>query len=167
MGKLLLLDELILELKILRKSGKRIVFTNGCFDILHAGHSRYLSAARAEGDLLIIGLNSDQSVQQIKGALRPIIEEQQRAEVLAGLGCVDYVVLFDEPDPLKLICAIEPDVLVKGADWTEKDIIGGDFVKNRGGAVKRIRLLPDISTTVIIKRIRERFCKGGESNNDS
>ena len=167
MGKLVTVEELKKALKPLRGDGKRIVFTNGCFDILHAGHFRYLSAARAEGDFLIIGLNSDQSVRQIKGALRPIIEEQQRAEVLAGLGCVDYVVLFDEPDPLKLICAIVPDVLVKGADWAEKDIIGGDFVKNRGGAVKRIRLLPDISTTVIIERIRERFCKGGESKNGS
>ena len=159
MKKLVTLDELKKVLESLRGRGKRIVFTNGCFDILHAGHSRYLSAARAEGDVLIIGLNSDQSVQKIKGALRPIIEEQQRAEVLEGLGFVDYVVLFDEPDPLNLIRAIEPDVLVKGADWAEKDIIGGDFVINRGGAVKRIRLLPDISTTVIIERIRERFCE--------
>lgn len=167
MGTLVTVEELKKALKPLRKAGKRIVFTNGCFDILHAGHSRYLSAARAEGDVLIIGLNSDQSVQQIKGTLRPIIEAKQRAEVLAGLGCVDYLVLFDEPDPLKLIRTIEPDVLVKGADWAEKDIIGGDIVKNRGGAVKRIRLLPDISTTVIIERIRERFCQGGGSNNGS
>lgn len=164
MGKLVTLDELIKALEPPRRAGKRIVFTNGCFDILHAGHSHYLAAARAEGDVLVVGLNSDRSVGQIKGPRRPIIVQQQRAEVLAGLACVDYVVLFDEPDPLELIQSIGPDVLVKGADWAETNIIGGDFIKARGGHVKRIKLLPGISTSIIIERICERF--GRDSGSD-
>jgi rfaE bifunctional protein nucleotidyltransferase chain/domain len=122
---------------------------------MHAGHVRYLAAAESEGDLLVVGLNSDASVRSIKGNKRPIVNQDQRAEVLASLECVDYVVLFDAPDPLTLIQALRPDVLVKGADWTEEKIIGGDFVKSRGGSVIRIPLVPEISTTQIVQRILE------------
>ena len=139
----------------LRREGKRVVFTNGCFDILHVGHVRYLASARNEGDVLVVGLNSDRSVKSIKQENRPVIPEDQRAEVLAGLWCVDYVTLFDEPDPLPLIEAVMPDVLVKGADWAEDEIIGSDFVKASGGRVVRIEMVPDISTSRIIRRILE------------
>ncbi|MEZ4524613.1 MAG: D-glycero-beta-D-manno-heptose 1-phosphate adenylyltransferase [Desulfobacterales bacterium] len=141
----------ILEKK--RQDGHAIVFTNGCFDLLHAGHVRYLNAARKQGDLLVVGLNSDASVHAIKGEKRPIVPQQQRAEVLAALECVDYVSIFDEHDPLLLIQSLKPHVLVKGADWAEKDIIGGDFVKSIGGRVERIHLVPGASTTAIIERI--------------
>ncbi|MFO8084078.1 MAG: D-glycero-beta-D-manno-heptose 1-phosphate adenylyltransferase [Desulfobacterales bacterium] len=137
----------------LRRFAKRIVFTNGCFDLLHAGHVRYLSEAKSYGDILVVGLNSDRSVRTIKGEKRPIISETQRAEVLAGLWCVDYVTLFHEPDPLTLIEKIQPDVLVKGADWTEDNIVGADIVKKSGGKVVRIQLVPEISTSEIIRKI--------------
>ena len=136
-----------------RRSGKKVVFTNGCFDILHAGHVRYLAAAGAKGDLLVVGLNSDASVRLIKGEKRPIVNQQHRAELLAALDCVDYVVLFDSPDPLSLIQNLKPDVLVKGADWTEETIIGSDFVKANGGSVERISLVPEVSTSQIIEKI--------------
>jgi len=141
-----------------REKGQRVAFTNGCFDILHAGHVRYLTAARATADILVVGLNSDASVGMIKGPLRPINPASLRAEVLAGLRCVDCVVLFEEPDPLALIKALQPDILVKGADWAEDRIIGADTVKQRGGRVERIDLVPDISTSALIERIRERYC---------
>ncbi|MBF0390667.1 MAG: D-glycero-beta-D-manno-heptose 1-phosphate adenylyltransferase [Desulfamplus sp.] len=135
----------------------KIVFTNGCFDILHAGHVAYLDAASNQGDILVVGLNSDNSVKKIKGERRPIISQTQRAKVLAALECVDYVVIFDEPDPENLIKKIAPDVLVKGADWSEEKIIGSDFVKKLGGKVERIELVPEISTTTIIERIVMRY----------
>ncbi|MBF0241773.1 MAG: D-glycero-beta-D-manno-heptose 1-phosphate adenylyltransferase [Desulfamplus sp.] len=135
----------------------KIVFTNGCFDILHAGHVAYLDAASNQGDILVVGLNSDNSVKKIKGERRPIISQTQRAKVLAALECVDYVVIFDEPDPENLIKKIAPDVLVKGADWSEEKIIGSDFVKKLGGKVQRIELVPEISTTTIIERIVMRY----------
>ena len=141
-----------------RHDGRRIAFTNGCFDILHAGHVRYLTAARATADMLVVGLNSDASVRMIKGPRRPLNPETLRAEVLCGLRCVDWVVLFQEPDPLALITALQPDVLVKGADWAEDRIIGADVVKQRGGRVERIALVPAISTSALIDRIRERYC---------
>ena len=140
-----------------RAENKTIVFTNGCFDILHAGHVSYLEAAAAQGDILILGLNSDRSVKAIKGNRRPIINEQQRAEVVAALACVDHVVIFDEPDPEALIRAVVPHVLAKGADWPEDKIIGGDFVKQNNGRVARITLAPGISTTIIIERILKTF----------
>jgi len=155
MNKILTLESLLQTLKIFREKSTRIVFTNGCFDILHVGHVRYLTAARAKGDLLILGLNSDESVKHIKGDKRPIICQEERAEVLAGLWCVDYITIFDEPDPLKLIKAISPDVLVKGADWQEENIIGADFVKAKGGRVERISVVPGASTSQIIQRIIE------------
>jgi rfaE bifunctional protein nucleotidyltransferase chain/domain len=140
------------------KAGRRVAFTNGCFDILHAGHVRYLSAARASADMLLVGLNTDQSVRKIKGPRRPINPEALRAEVLAGLACVDLVVLFDEPDPMALIQTVKPDVLVKGADWPEDQIVGADFVKQQGGRVARIDLVEDISTSALIQVIKERYC---------
>lgn len=151
-------DNLLQAVSDLKNSGKIIVFTNGCFDILHAGHVRYLSAAKSLGDTLIVGLNSDISVKLIKGEKRPIVSQEQRAEVLAALFCVDYVALFDEPDPLNLICAIKPDILVKGADWAEDKIIGADVVKSAGGRVERITIVPNISTSEIISRIVSRYC---------
>jgi rfaE bifunctional protein nucleotidyltransferase chain/domain len=146
------------KLKDLRKAGKRIVFTNGCFDLLHVGHVRYLTAARKEGDLLVVGLNSDTSVKRIKGSQRPIIEQAQRSEILASLQVVDYVTFFDEPDPLVLIQRLKPAVLVKGADWGANDIVGADFMKSRGGRVVRVPLVKDISSSNIIERIVKRFC---------
>ena len=157
--KVVTLDQLVIGLGNARKSGMQIVFTNGCFDILHVGHVRYLAAAGREGDLLVVGLNSDASVRIIKGDKRPLVPQDQRAEVLASLICVDYVVIFDAPDPATLIETIAPDVLVKGADWAEADIVGGDFVKSRGGKVVRISLVPAASTSGIIERIVENYCR--------
>ena len=158
-SKILKLSDLVQALEGLRKAGKRIVFTNGCFDILHVGHVRYLTAARSKGDALVLGLNSDASVKSIKPDNRPIVSQDQRAEVLAGLACVDYITIFDEPDPLALIQAIKPDVLVKGADWEEAEIIGSDVVKSYGGNVVRIEVVPDISTSEIIRRVLKFYGK--------
>ncbi|HXH85595.1 MAG TPA: D-glycero-beta-D-manno-heptose 1-phosphate adenylyltransferase [Nitrospira sp.] len=142
-------------LEAARRQKKRIVFTNGCFDLIHVGHTRYLQAAKQLGDLLVVGVNSDASVRSLNKAQdRPIVNEAQRAEVLAALGCVDYVVIFREPDPLNLITALRPDVLVKGGDWAIDKIVGRDVVEQRGGVVKTIPLVPGISTTSLIQRIR-------------
>jgi rfaE bifunctional protein nucleotidyltransferase chain/domain len=141
----------------LKKERKKIVFTNGCFDLIHVGHVRYLQKARVLGDRLVVGLNSDQSVRRIKDPARPLISEDQRAEVLAALECVDYVVLFDEDDPFELIKEIRPDILVKGADWSMDKIIGANLVSSYGGEVKRIELVPSISTSEIINRIISRY----------
>jgi rfaE bifunctional protein nucleotidyltransferase chain/domain len=149
--------ELVPVLRGLQAGGKVVVFTNGCFDLLHAGHVRYLAAARQEGDVLVVGLNSDRSVRDIKGDMRPILNESERAEVLAGLAAVNYVVLFDEADPLRLITALAPDVLVKGGDWPEEAIIGAPLVRNRGGRVVRIPVVEGASTSAIIARILERY----------
>lgn len=140
-----------------RKKSKRIVFTNGCFDILHAGHVEYLNLSATFGDVLILGLNSDQSVQTIKGDKRPVVGQEHRAYVMAGLGCIDHVVLFDEPDPGDLIQEVCPDVLVKGADWPEDQIIGADFVKANGGTIERVAFEHDISTTKIIEKIGQLY----------
>jgi D-beta-D-heptose 7-phosphate kinase/D-beta-D-heptose 1-phosphate adenosyltransferase len=158
-SKILKLTDLIQMVKYLGKSGKQIVFTNGCFDILHVGHVRYLAAARSEGDVLVVGLNSDVSVKSIKPGNRPIVTQEQRAEVLAGLAFVDFITIFDESDPLALISAIKPDILVKGADWKEKEIVGADVVKAYGGKVVRVEVVPGISTSRIIRRIIKRFQK--------
>ena len=142
-------------LPIRRAQGRRIVFTNGCFDLLHVGHIRYLQAAHDMGDILIVGLNTDASVQTLnKGNGRPIMPQGQRAEVLAALACVDYVVLFDESDPEQLIADLKPDVLVKGGDWKPEQIVGRESVEARGGLVRTVPLVPDISTTTIINKIR-------------
>jgi D-glycero-beta-D-manno-heptose 1-phosphate adenylyltransferase len=155
--KLLKLTELSCRLETHRRSGKRIVFTNGCFDLLHAGHVRYLAEAKAQGEILVVGLNSDVSVKVIKGAGRPIVPQDQRAEVLGAFACVDYVVLFDEKDPLRLIRALKPDILVKGADWAEHEIIGADAVKADGGRVVRIPINIDISSSRIISKILAQY----------
>ncbi len=136
-----------------RRAGQRIVFTNGCFDLLHAGHVHYLEEARSHGDCLVVGLNSDTSVAALKGHSRPINNEIYRSSVLAALACVDYVILFNEITPLALIEAIEPDVLVKGADWKEDDIVGADLVKKRGGRILRIPFSHNVSTSAIVKKI--------------
>ena len=138
-----------------RAAGARIVFTNGCFDLLHAGHIQYLRFARSRGDVLIVGVNDDASVTRLKGAGRPVLRAPERAEVLAGLAAVDHVVLFAEDTPRALIAAVAPDVLVKGADWAEDDIVGRDEVLARGGRVERIALVPGVSTSEIIRRMRE------------
>jgi len=138
----------------LRAAGRTIVFTNGVFDLLHVGHLRYLQHARGLGDALIVGVNSDRSVRLIKGPDRPITSEAERAEVLAALTCVDAVVVFDEETPRDLIAAIQPDVLVKGADWAEDAIVGRDIVEARGGRVVRVAIEPGHSTTNIVDRIR-------------
>jgi D-beta-D-heptose 7-phosphate kinase/D-beta-D-heptose 1-phosphate adenosyltransferase len=138
----------------------RVVFTNGCFDLLHLGHLRYLEDARALGDLLVVGVNSDSSVREIKGALRPIQGEEERSELLAGLHCVDYTIIFDDPDPLSLIETIQPDILVKGADWPEDRIVGADVVRKKGGRVERIALTPQRSTSSIVERVVERYGAG-------
>lgn len=141
----------------LKQSGKRIVFTNGCFDILHPGHTRYLSAARGLGDLLVVAVNSDASVRSIKGPKRPILDERVRAELVAALECVDMVLIFDEDNPLRVIRALLPDILVKGGDWAEDEIIGADVVRKAGGEVKRIPFEAGFSTTGIIDTIVTRY----------
>lgn len=135
------------------RPGRRVVFTNGCFDLLHAGHVDVLTRARALGDLLVVGVNDDGSVARLKGPSRPVTPLAQRAYVLAGLSCVDFVSPFAEDTPLKLIKAVLPDVLVKGGDWPVASIVGGDVVTARGGRVVSLTLVPGLSTTAIIERI--------------
>lgn len=163
--KILNAKALTAKLAVLRQSGIRVVFTNGCFDILHAGHVRYLSAARDQGDLLVLGLNSDKSMRKIKGPKRPIVDQIRRAEVLAALICVDYISVFDDADPLRLIKTIKPDVLVKGSDWPMEKIIGADFVRDCGGRVVRVDVVPAISTSRIIRTIVERYASHEFSKN--
>jgi rfaE bifunctional protein nucleotidyltransferase chain/domain len=143
------IDELKKVVEENRKENKKIVFTNGCFDILHAGHVDYLEKAKSLGDVLIVGLNSDSSIRRIKGSLRPIVPQEFRARVLLGLKAVDYVVIFEEDTPEKLIKLVRPDVLVKGADWELDKIVGREFAKE----VVRIPFVYDISTTKIIEKI--------------
>jgi D-beta-D-heptose 7-phosphate kinase/D-beta-D-heptose 1-phosphate adenosyltransferase len=139
----------------LRAAGKSVVFTNGVFDLLHPGHVRYLQDARALGDALIVAVNSDRSVRSYKTPDRPINVEQERAELVASLACVDAAVIFDEDTPLAVVKRIQPDVLVKGADWAEDSIVGRDVVEARGGRVVRMQLAPGHSTTELINRIRQ------------
>lgn len=153
--KVLPRDQLLSILTGERAKGKRIVFTNGCFDLMHIGHTRYLQAAKTLGDILVVGVNSDASVRTLdKAPGRPIVPEAQRAEILAALGCVDFVIIFDESDPLQLITAVQPDVLVKGGDWVIDRIVGREIVEARGGMVKTIPLVPGLSTTGLLQRIR-------------
>jgi len=138
-----------------RKAGRRIVFTNGCFDLIHPGHIRYLTAARALGDLLVVGVNTDASVRRLgKSPDRPFNAEQDRVEVLAGLACVDFVTLFDQDTPIELIQALRPDVLVKGGDWAPDEIVGADLVRADGGEVHSLPFADSYSTTRLIERIR-------------
>lgn len=137
----------------LKRKGKRIVFTNGCFDILHPGHIRYLTKAKSLADVLVVAVNSDKSVKAIKGRNRPINNQAGRLEVLSGLEMVDFVTIFNDPTPEKLILSLKPDVLVKGADWKARDIVGANFVKAYGGRVIRVAYLKGHSTTNLIKKI--------------
>ena len=138
-----------------RKAGRVVVFTNGCFDLVHRGHIHLLRQAKALGDLLIVGLNSDVSVKTIKGPDRPIMPEADRIELIAALEMVDYVVVYSEPDPYHIIAAIKPNVLVKGGDWSADEIVGADVVEQNGGRVAVVPYLPGFSTTQIIERIRK------------
>jgi len=153
-NKIKTLPELLKALKKLRARHKRIVFTNGCFDILHAGHVNYLAGARFLGDALVVGLNSDDSVRRLKGKGRPIVTQKNRAKVLAALACVDFIVVFNNPTPFDLIKAIKPDVLVKGGDWKIKDIVGGRFVRSCGGRVKSLPYIKGFSTKALIRKIK-------------
>jgi len=155
--KIISWEQLKEEVKKWQTSGLKVVFTNGCFDLLHIGHIRYLQAAKKYGDKLIVAINSDRSVREIKGERRPIISENERAEIVAALDCVDRVVIFDEPTPLSLINFLQPDVLVKGADWPEEKIVGREVVLAKGGKIIRIPVVEGISTTEIIKKILKRY----------
>jgi rfaE bifunctional protein nucleotidyltransferase chain/domain len=155
--KIKTVQELRPLLDILRATGKKIVFTNGCFDIIHTGHTRYLAIARSFGDLLVVAVNSDASVRTIKGDKRPINTQAERAETLAALESVDFVTIFDEPDPHKVISALQPDVLAKGGDWPIEKIIGRDVVEARGGRVVNVPYVKGASTTEIIERILKIF----------
>jgi D-beta-D-heptose 7-phosphate kinase/D-beta-D-heptose 1-phosphate adenosyltransferase len=155
MGEILSRNNLVQVRKRLKAEGKRVVFTNGCFDILHRGHVDYLAKAKAQGDVLIVGLNADSSMKRLKGPGRPIVEEEDRAIVLAALAVVDYVCVFDEDTPYELIRVLVPDVLVKGADWSVNDIVGKDVVEAAGGSVHTIEFLPNRSTSKIIQKIAQ------------
>lgn len=149
------LPALLAQLEVWRAAGQRIVFTNGCFDLMHPGHVEYLEAARAEGERLVIGLNSDRSVRALKGETRPILPEHARARLLAALACVDAVVVFDEDTPAALIEQVCPDVLAKGADYQLHEVVGAAFVQARGGRVALIEFVPGFSTSAIVRHIRE------------
>ncbi len=154
-SKIFTRDKLASLLAEHRLQKQLIVFTNGCFDLMHIGHTRYLQAARNLGDLLVVGVNSDASVRTLnKGTDRPIVPDAQRAEILAALACVDYVVIFPEPDPGSLIATLQPDILVKGGDWPADRIVGRETVEARGGRVHTIPLVPGVSTTTLVQRIR-------------
>jgi len=157
MSKIKTIQELQPLLEILRAAGKKIVFTNGCFDIIHTGHTRYLAIARSFGDILVVAVNSDSSVRTIKGEKRPINSQADRAETLAALESVDHVTIFDEPDPYKVISALQPDVLVKGGDWPIEQIIGRDVVETRGGKVVNVPYIKGASTTGIIEKILKTY----------
>jgi D-glycero-beta-D-manno-heptose 1-phosphate adenylyltransferase len=156
-SKILTRDQAIQQAKRWHAEGKQLVFTNGCFDIVHLGHIDYLEKARNLGDRLILGLNTDASVSCIKGPLRPVVNEYARARLMAALEFVDAVTLFDEPTPLELIEAVQPDILVKGDDYSVANIVGADFVLGCGGRVETISLVPGYSTTKLIERIKQSF----------
>lgn len=150
MTKIKKISQLQKEISRLRKKGRTIVFTNGCFDILHPGHVKILRQAKQKGDVLIVGLNSDLSIKKIKGPQRPILDERARAKVLSALAAVDYIITFNEPTPYQLIQKIKPDILVKGGDWDRSSIVGRDLVKK----IYRVKICPGYSTTNIIKKIK-------------
>ena len=155
-GRVLSLHEAILRFGRGKRNGLRVVFTNGCFDLLHPGHIETLEKARNLGDALIVGVNSDRSVREMKGAGRPIIPEQERAELLAALECVDAVVIFNEPTPREIIAALLPDVLVKGGDWADDKIIGREEVEAAGGRVVSVPVVEGYSTSAMVEKIRKR-----------
>ena len=143
------------EIHRLQKQGKKVVFSNGVFDLLHIGHFRYLEKARSMGDVLVVGINTDKSVKRLKGNHRPLLPEKERAELLAGFGCVDYVTLFGEDTPLKIIVALHPDILAKGADYKISEIVGAKEVMGWGGKVKRIEFMKGYSTSQFIEKIKK------------
>ncbi|MCX7698110.1 MAG: D-glycero-beta-D-manno-heptose 1-phosphate adenylyltransferase [Candidatus Goldbacteria bacterium] len=149
--------KLISEIKKLKNKGKKIVFTNGCFDIIHVGHIKLLNAAKKLGDVLVLALNSDSSVKRLKGEKRPIVPQNERAEIMAALTMVDIVTIFNEDDPYNIIKDVKPDVLVKGGDWPLDKIIGADIVKSYGGEVKNIKYIEGKSTTNIINKILNNY----------
>ncbi len=153
------INELAEIRKELKLQNKKVVFTNGVFDILHAGHVDYITTAKSKGDILIVAVNSDSSVKKIKGELRPIVPQNERAFIISSLKPVDYVVIFDEETPYEIIKKIIPDVLVKGADWSVENIVGRDIVETNGGKVETIEFINNISTTNMIKTVLERFKK--------
>jgi rfaE bifunctional protein nucleotidyltransferase chain/domain len=155
MNKIYSREKLKEEINRLRKEGKIIVFTNGCFDILHVGHTRYLKEAKKQGDFLILGLNSDESVRSLKGETRPLIPESERADVVAALESVDYVTIFHETTPLELIEYLKPDILVKGGDWKVEQVVGRQSVEKWGGSVIIIPEIIGSSTTNIIEKIKK------------
>jgi D-glycero-beta-D-manno-heptose 1-phosphate adenylyltransferase len=156
-GKVYPLSELVTQRQNWRVEKKKVVFTNGVFDILHRGHVEYLAASKSLGDILVVGINSDSSVRRIKGKLRPVVSETDRAFLVSQLKPVDAVCIFEEDTPLNIITAVKPDVLIKGADWKINNVVGKEVVEASGGKVLTIPLIPDRSTTGIIERILERF----------
>lgn len=152
-SKVKTIAELKKSISLLKKRGKRVVFTNGCFDLLHYGHVKYLQEARKKGDCLVVAVNSDASVKRIKGKGRPLVGQEDRLKTIAGLESVDYVTMFDQDTPLKVIGLIKPDILVKGSDWKKADIVGRDCVLGYGGKVVTVKLLDGRSTTNLIKKI--------------
>ncbi len=157
MGRVYTLKELVEQRAEWKAFGLSVVFTNGVFDIVHRGHVEYLNASKKLGDILVVGMNSDASVKRIKGPLRPIVPEADRAYIVSQLACIDAVCLFEEDTPITIISAVVPDVLVKGADWNINAIVGKDVVEAAGGTVQTIEFIPDRSTTNIIDIIKERF----------
>jgi len=160
MNKILTKEDLRKKLDALRKKGKKIAFTNGCFDILHVGHVRYLREAKKTADVLVLALNSDSSVRSIKGKKRPLVNEKERAEVLAALEFIDFVTIFPELTPLELIKYLKPDVLIKGGDWPEEKVVGREEVKQWGG---RVAIIPEVegkSTTNVVEKIIKTYCPG-------
>jgi rfaE bifunctional protein nucleotidyltransferase chain/domain len=153
--KLVTLNALLRKLKQARAQGKRLVFTNGCFDVLHKGHTTYLQKAKKLGDVLVVGINGDASVRRLKGADRPLNRQKDRAHVLSALACVDHVVIFHEDTPLKLIRAIRPQVLAKGGDWKKKDVVGASFVEAGGGVVRLIPYIRGYSTSEFLRKIQK------------
>ena len=151
----LTLEETIVRFGREKRNGKKIVFTNGCFDVLHPGHIRSLEKARSLGDALIVGINSDESVRTLKGKGRPVIPEQERAEILVNLECVDAVLIFDEFTPQRVVAELLPDVLVKGGDWPGNQIVGREEVEAAGGKIVLVDVVPGYSTTEILKKIRK------------
>jgi rfaE bifunctional protein nucleotidyltransferase chain/domain len=158
MNKILERNALKDKLEELRKKGKRIAFTNGCFDILHVGHVRYLREAKKTADILVLALNSDSSVRSLKGKERPLMNEKERAEILAALECIDFVTIFQELTPLELINYLKPDILIKGGDWPEEKVVGREEIKKWGG---RVAIIPEVegkSTTNIVEKIKKLYC---------
>ena len=162
MHKILEREALRNKLEALRKKGKKIAFTNGCFDILHVGHVRYLREAKKTADVLVLALNSDSSVRSIKGEKRPLVTENERAEVLAALEFIDFITIFEESTPLELIKYLKPDILIKGGDWPEEKVVGREEVKKWGG---RVAIIPEVegkSTTSIVEKIKQIYCSGNK-----